>query len=165
MITNPVRREFGSASPDSKQTLARTLQTCLLLTLSAKAESDGLGGAEISTVHGQSTAIVACSPGANAALGLCVLSEDEAEHDVQAAHGKEEKRGDKREFANVVGEDRCPDAKRAIRIRGSVPMTLHKTERKRHVQSLEDPEGAEAELRPEDGEKAVKEGHRPRDLG
>jgi hypothetical protein len=124
VITNPVRREFGSASSDSKQTLARTLQTCLLLTLSAKAESDGLGGAEISTVHGQSTAIVACSPGANAALGLCVLSEDEAEHDVQAAHGKEEKRGDKREFANVVGEDRCPDAKRAIRIRGSVPMTL-----------------------------------------
>ena len=73
-------------------------------------------------MHGQSAAIVACSPGANAALGLCVLSEDETEHDVQAAHGEEEKRGDEREFANVVREDRCPDAKRAIRIRGSVPV-------------------------------------------
>jgi len=117
-----------------------SLQTCLLLTLSAKTKSDGLGGAEISAVHGQSTAIVTFSPGANAALGLCMLSEDEAEHDVQAAHGKEEKRGDKREFANVVGEDRCPD------------------------ESLEDPEGSETKLRTEDGEKAVKEGHRPRDL-
>ena len=63
---------------------------------------DKLGGAKISIVHGQSAAIVTLFPGANATLGLCVLSEDEAERDVQAAHRKEEKRRDKREFANVV---------------------------------------------------------------
>ena len=37
--------------------------------------------------------------------------------------------------------------------------------RKRHLQSLENPEWAEAKLRTEDREKAVEEGHRPRDLG
>jgi hypothetical protein len=50
-----------------------------------------------------------------------MFSEDEAEGYVQAAHGKEEKCGDEREFANVVGEDRCPDAKRAIPHSSSVP--------------------------------------------
>jgi len=63
-----------------------------------------------------------------------MFSEDEAESYVQAAHGKEEKCGDEREFVNVVGEDRCPD------------------------ECLENPEWAEAELRTEDREKAVEEG-------
>jgi hypothetical protein len=77
-----------------------------------------LGGCEISTVRWECT-VIAAFPSANAALGLCVFSEDEAEGYVQAAHGKEEKCGDEREFANVVGEDRCPDAKegKSIRIR------------------------------------------------
>lgn len=44
-----------------------------------------------------------------------MFSEDEAESHVQAAHGKEEKSRDEREFVNVVGEDRCPDAKRLIK--------------------------------------------------
>jgi hypothetical protein len=60
-------------------------------------------------VHRES-AVVSAFPSSDAALGLCVFSEDEAESHVQAAHGKEEKRGDEREFVNVVGEDRCPDA-------------------------------------------------------
>ena len=50
-----------------------------------------------------------------------MFSEDEAEGNVQAAHGKEEKCSDEREFVNVVGEDRCPDAKRAIPHLSSVP--------------------------------------------
>jgi hypothetical protein len=70
-----------------------------------------------------------------------MFSEDEAEGHVQAADGKQEKRGNEREFVNVVGEDRCPD------------------------ECLENPEWAEAKLRTEDREKAVEERHRPRDLG
>lgn len=70
-----------------------------------------------------------------------MFSEDEAESYVQAAHGKQEKCGDKGEFVNMVGEDRCPD------------------------ECLENPEWAEAKLRTEDREKAVEESHRPRDLG
>jgi len=70
-----------------------------------------------------------------------MFSEDEAEGDIQAAHGKEEKCGDEREFVNVVGEDRCPD------------------------ECLENPEWAEAKLRTENRKKAVEEGYRPRDLG
>lgn len=91
-------------------------------------------------MHGESTVIFTFSPEANAARGLCMFSENEAKSDVQAAHGKEEKCGDKREFVNVVRENRCPN------------------------ESLEDPEGAEAKLRTEDREKAVEEGHWPRDL-
>jgi hypothetical protein len=90
-----------------------------------------------------------------------MLSEDETKSDVQAAHGKEEKCGDKREFVNVVGENRCSNAKRAIRILSSVTVIVAKI----HLQSLEDPKRAEAKLRTEDREEAVEEGHRPRDLG
>jgi hypothetical protein len=157
---------------------ARTPQTGLLLALRTKSKSarpiiairriswfstkEGgteLGGAEVSLVHGKST-IAACSPSANAALGLCKLSEDEAESHVQAAHGKEEKCGDKREFVNVVGENRCPNANNPH------STSAHcKEGRKKHLQSLEDPEGAETELRTEDREKAVEKGYRPGDLG
>lgn len=109
--------------------LARTLQTSLLLALSAKAKAvrlfvaislrllsakEGgaeLGGGNISGVHGERAGIVACSPNADATLGFCVLSEDEAERHVQAAHREEEKRGDERELADVVGENRGSDAK------------------------------------------------------
>lgn len=138
-----------------------SLQTSLLLALSAKAKAvrllvaigglrllsakEGgaeLGGGNISCVHGERTGIVAaCSPNADAALGLCVLSEDEAERHVQAAHREEEKRGDERELADVVGENRGSD------------------------ESLEDPERAKAKLRTEHREKAIEEGHRPGDLG
>jgi hypothetical protein len=65
-------------------------------------------------VHWEST-VISGSPSRNAALGLCMFSEDEAESHVQAAHGKEEKSRDEREFVNVVGEDRRPDAKRLIK--------------------------------------------------
>jgi hypothetical protein len=75
-----------------------------------------LGSGEISGVHREST-VIAAFPSANAAHGLCMFSEDEAEGHVQAADGKEEKGRDEREFVNVVGEDRCPDAKRQFRIR------------------------------------------------
>ena len=50
-----------------------------------------------------------------------MLSEDEAEGYVQATHGEEEKCGNEREFVNVVGEDRCPDAKRQFRNSSLVP--------------------------------------------
>jgi len=117
-----------------------SLQTRMLLALITKSKAARLGGGEISGVHRES-AVLAAFPRANAALGLCVFSEDEAESHVQAADGKEEKCGDEREFVDVVGEDRCSD------------------------ESLENPEWAEAKLRTKDREKAVEEGHRPRDLG
>lgn len=103
--------------------LARTLHTSLLLALSAKSKAvrllvsirslrslpakEGaaeLGGGEISGVHGErtSTSTVACSPNADATLGLCVLSEDEAERHVQAGHREEEKRSDERELVDMV---------------------------------------------------------------
>jgi hypothetical protein len=110
--------------------LTRTLQTGLLLALSAKAEAirllvivrrlhrlsakEGgaeLGGGKVSDVHGELTGSIARSPNADATLGLCVLTEDEAEHHVQATHREEEKRGDERELAHVVGENRGTDAK------------------------------------------------------
>lgn len=71
-------------------------------------------------MHREST-VIAAFPSANAALGLCMFSEDEAEGYVQATHGKEEKCGDEREFVNVVGKYRCPDAKRAYPHSSSVP--------------------------------------------
>lgn len=110
--------------------LARTLQTSLPLALSAKAKAGRLlfvirglrrlsakeggaelGGGKISGVHGERTGGIARPPNADAALGLCVLSEDEAERHVQAAHREEEKRSDEREAVDVVGEDRGSDAK------------------------------------------------------
>ena len=81
-----------------------------------------LGAADISGVYGEST--VAAFQGTKAAIGLCMLSEDEAESHVQAAHGKEEEGGDKREFVNVVGEDRCPNAKLANSHSSSVPTSV-----------------------------------------
>jgi len=90
-------------------------------------------------VHGEST-VIAAFPGTNAALGFRIFSEDEAESHIQAAHRKEEKGGDKREFVNVVGENRCPN------------------------ECLENSEGTKAKLRTENRKKAVKKGYRPRDL-
>ena len=165
--------------------LARTLQTGLLLALSAKAEAVRLlvivrrlrrlstkeGGAElgsgkVSDVHGELTGSVACPPNADAALGLCVLTEDEAKHHVQAAHREEEKRSDERELAHVVGEDRGTDAEWAIHtIRAQLRRAWHEGKEGGDSQSLEDPERAKAKLRPEHREKAIEEGHRPGDLG
>ena len=71
-------------------------------------------------MHREST-VIAAFPSADAALGLCMFPKDEAKSYVQAAHGKEEKCGDEREFVNVVGEDRCSDAKKANPHSSSVP--------------------------------------------
>jgi len=42
---------------------------------------------------------------------------------------------------------------------------LQQGKERNYSQSLENPEGSEAKLRTEDREKALKEGHRPLDLG
>jgi len=125
----------------SKAKAVRLLVAIGLRLLSAKEGGAELGGGDISGVHGERAGIVAYSPNADATLGLCVLSEDEAKRHVQAAHRKEEKRSDERELADVVGENRGSN------------------------ESLEDPERAKAKLRTEHREKAIEEGHRPGDLG
>jgi hypothetical protein len=94
-----------------------------------------------------------------------MFSEDEAESYVQTAHGNEEKCGDEREFVNVVGKNRCPDAKTAIPHSSSVPTSIATRGKRDYLQCLENPEWSEAELRTEDREKVVEEVYRPRDLG
>jgi len=115
--------------------LARTLETSLLLALSAKskavrllvsirglrslpAKAGGveLGGGKVSDVRGErtgtGTGIAACSPNADATLALCVLSEDEAERHVQAGHREEEKGSDERELVDAVRQNRGSDTKK-----------------------------------------------------
>jgi hypothetical protein len=70
-----------------------------------------------------------------------MFSEDEAEGHVQAADGKQEKRGNEREFVNVVGEDRCPDAKRQIRIRVSLSSDEHYNQEKSTYSAWKIPSG------------------------
>ena len=173
--------------------LARTLETSLLLALSAKskavrllvsirglrslpAKAGGveLGGGKVSDVRGErtgtGTGIAACSPNADATLALCVLSEDEAERHVQAGHREEEKGSDERELVDAVRQNRGSDTKKK---KGAIPTiraqlrttSMAKRRKKTDVQSLEDPERAKAKLRTEHGEKAIEEGHRPGHLG
>lgn len=129
---NPAKKAhtiIRTKSYDSK-VLARTLQTGLLLAFSAKSKAIRLlvsirrlhslpakeggaepGGGKVSCVHGEISGIVACSPSADATLGLCVLSEDEAERHVQAGHREEEKGSDLRKLVDVVRQNRGSDTK------------------------------------------------------
>lgn len=81
------------------------------------------------------------APGGQGALGLGGFAEDEAENHVEAAEGEEKEGGHEREVVDVVREHARGD------------------------QALEDAQGAEAERRPKDGEKAVEEGGGPAELG
>ena len=59
----------------------------------------------------------------------------------------------------------APMLKKQIRIRAQSRRALQQGGKRDYLQCLENPEWSEAELRAEDGEKAVEKGYRPRDLG
>ena len=100
------------------------------------------------------------TPRGHAALSLGVLPEDEAEHDVETADGKEEKARDERKVINMVRKNGRTDSTCRNFVNGrTVKMTAE-----RDVQALHDTECAQAKFRPKHGEIPVEEIRRPPNL-
>lgn len=101
------------------------------------------------------------TPRGHAALGLALLSEDEANYDVEATNGKQEKGRDERKVVDVMREDGCTDSTWYDPVSGGM---ARKDEERGCLQAFYDTEWAQTKVGTKYWEKSIEKFHRPPNL-